>query len=87
MLYEVITSPVIVRIGRGKRVVTRKRQNKTGILGWLGAEAGDDVGIAPFLARYGEMFGNWSGKILMSVGKSGGALAAAVLSLFRNNFV
>ena len=52
------------------------------ILGWLGAEAGDDVGIAPFLARYGEMFGNWSGKILMSVGKSGGALAAAVLSLF-----
>ena len=52
------------------------------ILGWFGVEAGDDVGIAPFLARYGEMFGNWSGKILMSVGKSGGALAAAVLSLF-----
>ena len=52
------------------------------ILGWLDIEAGDDVGIAPFLARYGEMFGSWSGKILMSVGKSGGALAAAVLSLF-----
>ena len=52
------------------------------VLGWLDIEAGDDVGIAPFLARYGEMFGNWSGKILMSVGKSGGALAAAVLSLF-----
>jgi len=28
------------------------------------------------------MFGSWSGKILMGVSKSGGALAAAVLSLF-----
>jgi len=52
------------------------------IFGWLGIEAGSDVGIGPFLARYGEMVGDWSGKILMSVGKSGGALAAAVLSLF-----
>ena len=52
------------------------------ILGWLDIEAGDDVGIAPFLAKYGEMFGSWSGKVLLSVSKSGGALAAAVLSLF-----
>ena len=52
------------------------------ILGWLNIETGDDLGIAPFLARYGEMFGSWSGKVLLSVGKSGGALAAAVLSLF-----
>lgn len=52
------------------------------ILGWLNIEAGDDLGVAPFLARYGEMFGSWSGKVLLSVGKSGGALAAAVLSLF-----
>jgi predicted PurR-regulated permease PerM len=28
------------------------------------------------------MFGSWSGKVLLSVSKSGGALAAAVLSLF-----
>jgi predicted PurR-regulated permease PerM len=28
------------------------------------------------------MFGSWSGKILLGVGKSGGVLAAAVLSLF-----
>ena len=40
------------------------------------------MGIGPFLAKYGEMFGSWSGKILLSVTKSGGALAAAVLSLF-----
>jgi predicted PurR-regulated permease PerM len=52
------------------------------ILGWLDIEAGDDVGFAPFLANYGEMFGSWSGKVLLSVSKSGGALAAAVLSLF-----
>lgn len=52
------------------------------ILGWLNIEAGPDVGVAPFLAKYGEMFGSWSGKVLLSVSKSGGALAAAVLSLF-----
>ena len=52
------------------------------ILGWLNIEGGADIGIGPFLAKYGEMFGNWSGKVLLSVGKSGGALAAAVLSLF-----
>ena len=40
------------------------------------------IGFGPFLAKYGEMFGSWSGKILLSVSKSGGALAAAVLSLF-----
>ena len=53
-----------------------------GILGWLNIESGADVGIGPFLAKYGEMFGSWSGKVLLSVTKSGGALAAAVLSLF-----
>src|SRR5210317_1714481 len=52
------------------------------ISSWLNIEAGDDVGVAPFLAKYGEMFGSWSGKVLLSVSKSGGALAAAVLSLF-----
>ncbi len=52
------------------------------ILGWLNVEPGADVGFGPFLSRYGEMFGSWSGKVLLSVGKSGGALAAAVLSLF-----
>ena len=52
------------------------------ILGWLDIDPGGDVGIGAFLAKYGEMFGNWSGKVLLSVGKSGGALAAAVLSLF-----
>ena len=52
------------------------------VTGWLNVEAGDDVGIGAFLARYSDMAGSWSGKILMSVSKSGGALAAAVLSLF-----
>ncbi|MDH5619997.1 MAG: AI-2E family transporter, partial [Gammaproteobacteria bacterium] len=52
------------------------------ILGWANIESGADVGVGPFLAKYGEMFGSWSGKVLLSVTKSGGALAAAVLSLF-----
>jgi predicted PurR-regulated permease PerM len=52
------------------------------IMGWLNIDAGTDIGFGPFLARYGEMFGSWSGKALLSVSKSGGALAAAVLSLF-----
>ena len=52
------------------------------ILGWMNIAPGDDVGISAFLARYSEMVGSWSGKILMGVSKSGGALAAAVLSLF-----
>jgi predicted PurR-regulated permease PerM len=49
---------------------------------WLDLETGDDVGIGAFLARYSDMVGSWSGKLLLSVSKSGGALAAAVLSLF-----
>ena len=45
-------------------------------------ELDKDVGIAPFLARYSEMAGNWGGKVLLGVAESGGALAAAVISLF-----
>ena len=48
----------------------------------LDIEIGEDVGIGAFLARYSDMAGSWGGKILVSVSKSGGALAAAVLSLF-----
>lgn len=52
------------------------------LLGWLNVEPGEDVGFGAFLARYSDMAGSWSGKILLGVGKSGGVLAAAVLSLF-----
>jgi len=52
------------------------------VLSWLNVEPGHDIGVGAFLARYSDMFGSWSGKILMGVGKSGGVLAAAVLSLF-----
>jgi predicted PurR-regulated permease PerM len=52
------------------------------LMDWLNLEPGDDIGIGAFLARYSDMVGSWSGKILLSVTKSGGALAAAVLSLF-----
>jgi len=52
------------------------------LLGWLNVEPGEDIGIGAFLARYSDMVGSWSGKILLGVGKSGGVLVAAVLSLF-----
>jgi predicted PurR-regulated permease PerM len=52
------------------------------IMRFLGIEAGDNVGIGAFLARYSDMAGTWATTILMSVSKSGGAVATAVLSLF-----
>lgn len=48
----------------------------------LDIEAGEDVGVGAFLDRYGDMAGSWGSTILKSVSKSGGAVAAAVLSLF-----
>ena len=48
----------------------------------LDVEAGEDVGFSAFLDRYGDMAGSWGSAILKSVSKSGGAVAAAVLSLF-----
>lgn len=52
------------------------------IMHLLNIDAGDDVGIGAFLERYSDMAGSWGAKILLSVSKSGGAVAAAVLSLF-----
>ncbi|MDZ7770710.1 MAG: AI-2E family transporter [Woeseiaceae bacterium] len=47
----------------------------------LGVESGN-VGLAAFLDRYSEMASSWGGKVLMSLSKSGGAVVAAVISLF-----
>ena len=52
------------------------------IAGYLNIEDGEDIGIGAFLARYSDMAGSWGTKVLVGVTKSGGALAAAVLSLF-----
>jgi len=52
------------------------------ITGFLGIEAGEDVGIGAFVARYSDMAGSWGGTLLLSLTKSGGALATAVISLF-----
>lgn len=49
---------------------------------FLEVDAGEEVGVGAFVARYGDMAGEWGATILMSVSKSGGAVAAAVLSLF-----
>jgi len=52
------------------------------VLVWMNVDPAENVGVGAFLARYSDMFGSWSGTILAGVGKSGGVLAAAVLSLF-----
>lgn len=48
----------------------------------LKIEPGEDIGFAAFMENYGEMAGSWGSRILLSVTRSGGALAAAVFSLF-----
>lgn len=50
--------------------------------GLVGEQAGDEIGIAAFLDRYSDMAGSWGATILTSLTRSGGALAAAVISLF-----
>jgi predicted PurR-regulated permease PerM len=52
------------------------------VAAFMGTAPGDNVGLAAFFAKYSDMAGSWGSAILMSVGKSGGALAAAVISLF-----
>ena len=49
---------------------------------FMDIESGENVGFGAFLDRYGDMAGSWGSTILKSVSKSGGAVAAAVLSLF-----
>jgi predicted PurR-regulated permease PerM len=48
----------------------------------LDIEAGERIGVSAFLARYSDMAANWGATILMSLSRSGGVLAAAVISLF-----
>lgn len=52
------------------------------VLDKLDVEAGTEVGLGAFLSQYSDMVGSWSGTILSTVGKSGGALVAAFFSLF-----
>ncbi len=47
-----------------------------------GMEGEEDIGLASFVSRYSDMAGDWGSTILMSLSRSGGALAAAVVSLF-----
>jgi len=50
--------------------------------GGAGQGVGTGVGLAAFLSDYGSMAGEWGSKVLTSLGRSGGALLAALLSLF-----
>ncbi len=48
----------------------------------LGVDSGEDVGLTAFMSRYGDLAQSWGTTLLVSISKSGGALAAAVISLF-----
>jgi predicted PurR-regulated permease PerM len=52
------------------------------ITDWLGIEQGEDIGLGAFISRYSDMAGSWGATVLLSLSKGGGALAAAVISLF-----
>ena len=49
---------------------------------FLGVESDEDIGFGAFVARYSDMAGSWASTIFLSLTHSGGALAAAVISLF-----
>jgi len=49
---------------------------------YLGIDAGEEVGLGAFVARYSDMAESWGTAVLLSLGKGSGALAAAVISLF-----
>lgn len=49
---------------------------------FLGIEADEDIGLGAFVSRYSDMAGSWGATVLMSLSRSGGALATAVISLF-----
>lgn len=48
----------------------------------LGIEFGEEVGLGAFIAKYSDMAGSWGASALVSITRSGGALATAVFSLF-----
>jgi predicted PurR-regulated permease PerM len=50
--------------------------------GFIDLESGEQIGLGAFLARYSDMAGSWGTTVLLSLSRSGGALAAAVISLF-----
>jgi predicted PurR-regulated permease PerM len=52
------------------------------LYGFLDIAPGEDVGFGAFISRYSDMAGSWGSRIILSLSKSGGALAAAVISLF-----
>ena len=52
------------------------------VTGWLGVSPEEDLSLAAFLANYSDLAGNWGTTMLESVARSGGALTAAVISLF-----
>ena len=52
------------------------------ITDFLGIESDEEIGLGAFVARYSDLAGSWGATVLLSLSRSGGALATAVISLF-----
>ncbi len=49
---------------------------------FFGVESDEEIGLGAFIARYSDMAGSWGATVFLSLTRSGGALATAVISLF-----
>jgi len=49
---------------------------------FLRIESDEEIGLGAFISRYSDMAGSWGATVLLSLSRSGGALATAVISLF-----
>jgi len=52
------------------------------ITDFLGVEPDEDIGLGAFVSSYSDMAASWGKTVLLSLTRGGGALAAAVISLF-----
>lgn len=52
------------------------------LLDFFDVAPAEDVGLGAFISRYSDLAGSWGTAVLTSLTRSGGALAAAVISLF-----
>lgn len=83
LVLPLIRTQVLALLGALPGIITEFEQVWLPRIGDLmGIEPGEDVGFAAFIARYSDMAGSWGSTVLLSISRSGGALAAAVISLF-----
>lgn len=83
LVVPLITAQVSAFLSALPDIVTRAEQVwLPTITEFLGVESGEQIGLGAFIARYSDMAGSWATTLFLSLGRSGGALATAVISFF-----